>query len=372
MKKPHILVASLTIVAVLASTLATSAAVSARSAHRAPAAKAVHVGLVLDVGGVNDRSFNESAWNGAYLEAMKGKMGMKKIPGVVSTYLQTPVGGGQTDYVDELQHFASSKNPKYALIIAIGFAMENAIYQVAKKYPKERFGIVDGAPVDNKGNTVNLPNVVNLQFREEQSGYLVGVLAGLMEKNKVGAANTNKIGMVGGFPYPTVTGYMCGYIEGAKSVDPKVQVYSAFSNTFTDQGIAKNIGLSQIGKGASILFQVDGGAGLGYMAAAHDRSKYAIGVDQDQDYLGKYIITSAMKRVDTSVYLAIRSIVTGKFKGGDRWFSVNNNGAGYATDTHHIPSAYKAIANSDEKKIKAGKIKIYTKWHSGACTPTVG
>ena len=241
--------------------------------------------------------------------------------------------------------------------------MQNAIWHVAQSYPKLKFAIVDGWPTDDKGNQANLPNVANLQFEAEQSGFLVGYLAALLDKNHKAPNDKGVIGMLGGVDYPTVTGYMCGYIEGAHYADKKIKVISGFnqdtSNPFGDQTTAKTDGDDEIGLGANILFQVDGGAGLGFLAAAHDHGDYGIGVDVPQGYIGNYIITSALKGLSQAVYLSISRMVKGTFHGGTNYFTLKNKGTGFDTTyLHHIPKSYVSMADEVASKIKKGTMKI--------------
>jgi basic membrane protein A len=234
--------------------------------------------------------------------------------------------------------------------------MANAIYQVAKQFPKQKFAIIDSAPADAKGNTANLPNVANLFFKEQESGYLVGVIAGLMEKNKVGKATHNTIGTMGGISIPPVNRYIAGYVAGAQKVDPGIKILVGYSQSFTDQAKAKNIGLAQIGQGADILFQVAGASGLGYLAAAQEKAVYGIGADADQGYLGSHIITSALKRVDVAVRDTIHDAKTGRFKAGDHIFGLSNNGTGFAKPAAVVPQSIVSQADAYEKKIAGGQI----------------
>jgi basic membrane protein A len=335
------------------------------------------VGIVLDVGGVNDKSFNQGSWDGA-LGAEKGKFGLMKLKNVQAQYVATPTNeDSNTQYYQaELEHFASSGD---SLVVAVGFAMENAIYNAAKDYPHTHFAIVDGWPTNKAGAEVFLKNVANLQFQAEQSGFLVGYLAGLLDKNHKAPHDKGVIGMLGGVDYPTVTGYMCGYIQGARHADPKIKVVSGFDNTFNDASIAKTDGNDEISLGANILFQVDGGAGQGFMQAAHDHGDWAIGVDVPQGYLGKYIITSALKGLSEAVYLTIKRQVTGKFHGGTNFFTLKNNGTGFDTKyLHHIPSSYVMKADAIAKKIEKKQIHIagpnpwdkpMVQYGKGACKP---
>src|SRR5947209_8070274 len=257
-------------------------------------ASSITVGLVTDKGGLNDKSFNHLA-----------DLGLTKAEtalGVQGSVLQSHTAA---DYEPNLTKFAQQKK---GLIIAVGFLMENALYNVAKQFPNQKFAIIDGAPADAKGNTVNLPNVANLFFKPEESGYLVGVMAGLVEKKGFGPKpGHNTIGSIAGANFVAVTAYNCGYQEGVWSVDPSAKVLIDFDDgTFQNTANAKAIGQKQISKGADILFQVDGGAGLGYLQAAQAAHKYGIGVDADQDYLGQYMMTSALKKVDQAVFVSVK------------------------------------------------------------------
>jgi basic membrane protein A len=306
------------------------------------AAGAFTVGLVTDIGGLNDKSFNHLAYVGLQEAGrsyhIRGFVIESKSP---------------SDYVPNLTNFAQRH---MGLTIAVGFLMENAIYQVAKEYPTQKFAIIDGAPADAKGNTVNLGNVANLFFKEQESGYLVGVIAGLMEKNRVGAATHNAIGVMGGLSIPSVNRYIAGYYAGARKVDPGIRVFLGYSQSFTNQAAAKSIGLAQIGQGADILFQVAGGAGLGYLAAAQQRGKYGIGVDSDQGFLGRFVLTSALKKVNAAVSLTVRDTMRGRFHGGDHLFTLRNNSTGFAPTSPLVPKSIVAQATAYEKLIKSGKI----------------
>jgi basic membrane protein A len=309
-------------------------------------ASSITVGLVTDKGGLNDKSFNHLADVG--LLKAESKLG------VSGSVLQSHTAA---DYAPNLTKFAQQKK---SLIIAVGFLMENALYNVAKQFPNEKFAIVDGAPADAKGNTVNLPNVANLFFKPEQSGYLAGVIAGLLEKKHLGPKpDHNTVGSIAGANFVAVTAYNCGYQEGVWSVDPSAKVLIDFDDgTFQNTANAKAIGQKQISKGADILFQVDGGAGLGYLQAAQAAHKYGIGVDADQDYLGSYVITSALKKVDQAVFVTIKRLKAGNFHAGDNYFSLSNGATGFATDTHHVPASVKNRALAIAKKIASGAIKV--------------
>lgn len=339
MKNMRVVIAVLVVASLLSASFALAGPVGAHGLAK----KKDVVGLVTDIGGLNDRSFNQLAHTGELRAATK--LGIKAEVAQSAT---------QADYIPNLTNFA---NAKADLTIAVGFLMANAIYNVAKSHPKNHFAIIDSTPADAKGNTVLLKNVKDLLFKEQESGYLVGVIAGLMEKKKIGAATHNTISAVGGLSIPPVNHYICGYLAGAKKVDPGIKVLVNYDQTFTDPAKAKAIGQTHIAQGSDILFQVDGGAGLGYMQAAKEKGKYAIGVDADQDYLGSYVITSALKKVDSAVYTAIKSVVQHKFVGGIRTFSLKDGATGYATDMPSIvPASIRNAAKQYAKKIAKGKI----------------
>ncbi|GAC1445774.1 MAG: BMP family ABC transporter substrate-binding protein [Chloroflexota bacterium] len=316
--------------------------VAARGLASHPAKSNFTVGLVTDVGGLNDKSFNHLAYLGEQSALAKYHIKADVIE-----------SKAQTDYVPNLTQFAQ----RHAnLTIAVGFLMESAVYEVAKQFPNQKFAIIDGAPTDPKGNTVNLRNVANLFFKEQESGYLVGVIAGLMEKNHVGKATHNTIGFMGGISIPPVNRYIAGYVAGAKAVDPGIKVLGGYSQSFTNQAAGREIGLQQVGRGADILFQVAGSSGLGYLAAAQQRGKYGIGVDADQSRLGRFVITSALKKVDAAVQVTIGQTLKRHFRGGDHLFSLRNGATGFATPSSIVPSYIVAATAQYRIKLALGKI----------------
>src|SRR5438477_3997617 len=251
--------------------------------------KAIKVGLVTDVGGLNDKSFNQAA--------NTGRLQAEKDLGLQTQVIESKK---QEDYVPNLTTFAQQN---YDLVIAVGFLMQNAAWKVATQFPNVKFAIIDGAPADDAGAAQNLPNVANLFFKEQEAGYLVGVIAATMAKNKVGKATHNTLCSMGGIPIPPVDHYMAGYQDAIKTIDPSATILIGYSNDFVDQQKGKEVGLNHISKNCDILFQVAGGSGLGYIAAAKEKGVYAIGVDVDQiDVAPGTVITSAMKRVDKAAY----------------------------------------------------------------------
>jgi basic membrane protein A and related proteins len=334
--------------AVAVALMVTPAAARGLSSHHA-AAKQLSVGVVLDVGGVNDKSFNHLAYVG--LQTVESKYHVN------GSYIATQE---QAQYVPNITHYALL-HP--SLIIAVGGLMTQAMYIVARQYPHQKFALIDGAPADANFVTHNLPNVANLIFHEQEAGFLVGVLAGLMEKNHVGAATHNTIGAMGGLPVPAVIRYIAGYAYGAKLVDPGVKIKLSYSQSFTNQGTGNSIGRTQISSGADILFQVAGASGLGYLRAAQQAGRYGIGVDANQGYLGSYVITSALKRVDLAVERTVVALATGKFRAGNHFFTINNGAIGYGKPAAVVPASIVAQVNAYEAKVKSGAIVPPTKIH---------
>ena len=280
---------------------------SSSSASSAPQGKKIKVGLVTDIGGLNDRSFNQLANQG--LQTAVKQLG---VDGRVLISKQN------SDYIPNLTTLAQQK---YDLIIGNGFLMADAVETAAKKFPQQKFAIIDYSPLAMKSKP---KNVVGLPFKEQEAGYLVGYLAGLYAKDNGGSVSS-----VGGQKIPPVDHYIAGFQAGAKKANPSVKTLNGYSQSFTDQAKCKEIALDQIAKGSKVVFQVAGSCGLGAIDAAKEKSMQAIGVDADQSYLGQQIITSALKKVDVAVFDAIKSVQDNTYKGGgDVIASLKTNGVG--------------------------------------------
>jgi len=314
-----------------------SSSTPAAGAASTPAAKKIKVGLVTDIGGLNDRSFNQLA--NAGLEGAKKDLG---VDGRVLT------SKANSDYVPNLSSLAQQK---YDLVIGVGFLMADAVNTVATKFPNTKFAVID---VDATTLKDKPKNVQGLLFKEQEAGYLAGYMAGLYVKDAGGTT----IGSVGGQKIPPVDHYIAGYQAGAKAADPGIQTLNGYSQDFVDQAKCKEIALDQISKGSKVVFQVAGGCGLGALDAAKEKGVQGIGVDADQSYLGDYILTSATKHVDLAVFNAIKSVQDGTFKGGtDVLNNVANNGVGIGK----IGPAGLKYAGEIKKiqfEIAADKIKI--------------
>jgi basic membrane protein A and related proteins len=302
------------------------------SAPASSSAPAVKIGLVTDIGGLNDRSFNHLAY--------VGLQSAQKTLGVKGEVLQS---NSDSDYVPNLQTAAAHGDN---LVIAVGFLMETAVEKVAKAYPNTNFAIIDSGPAKP------IPNLKSLLFHEQDGGYIAGYLAGLVTK-------TNVVSTVGGQKIPPVDHYIAGFIAGAKAANPKVKELNAYSQSFTNQAACKELALNQISQHSDVVFQVAGGCGLGALSAAKEKGVWGVGVDADQAYLGTYILTSAVKKVDVAVFDTIKEIQAGTFKGGTTdFFTAQNGGAGIGAISPKVPAA-------DITKLKP----IETKIASGAITP---
>jgi basic membrane protein A len=303
----------------------------------APAKKSIKVGLVTDIGGLNDRSFNTLANKG--LEQSKAELG---ITGRVLT------SKSNADYVPNLSTLAQQK---YDLVIGVGFLMADAVDTVAKKFPNTKFAIID---VDATGLKGKPQNIEGLLFKEQESGYLAGTLAGLYAKDN----NITTVSSVGGQKIPPVDHYIAGYEAGAKAANPSIKVLHAYSQDFVDQAKCKELALSQIGRGSGVVFQVAGQCGLGALDAAKEKSKQGIGVDADQSYLGPYVLTSAIKKVDTSVFDTVKQVQDDKYTGGaNTVFDVKNEGAGIGK-VSAAGTKYQPQLDAVKAKLAAGSITV--------------
>jgi basic membrane protein A and related proteins len=307
-----------------------------------PPSKQYKIGLVTDIGGLNDKSFNHLAYVG--LEKAKTDFH------IVDSVTESKSGN---DYVPNLTNFAS-KN--YDLVIGVGFLMQEAIGTVSGQFPKIHFAIIDGAGTDKDGKDLKHPNVESLFFKEQDAGAMVGVIAGWIEKNGKGKKNKHVIGAVGGISIPPVNHYIAGYMWAAKMEDPSIQVKIGYSNDFTDPAKCKGVAQSQISAGSDVEFQVAGGCGLGVLQAAGQAGISSIGVDADQKDADPSVIASALKKVDVATYTAIQNVVNGQFQAGALTFSIQNGGAGYAIDNFSAPAELQAELDKVQAAIKSGQM----------------
>jgi basic membrane protein A len=302
------------------------------------------VGLVLDRGGRDDKSFNASAYEGA--SAAKDKLGI---------HLRYVEATDENSFEPMLRAFAQRD---YDLIIGVGFAQKDAIAKVAAQFPQKHFAIVD--------SEVDLPNVRSLMFEEHQGAYLIGAIAAMVSK-------TGKIGFVGGMDVPLIRRFQLGYEAGAKKINPQITVLSNFCGVTPDAWNnppkAKELALAQYEDGADVIFAAAGASGFGVFDAAEEKQKLAIGVDSNQNWIKPgFILTSMLKRVDLAVYSTIEDAQAGKFTGGVKRFGLADKGVDYAVDQYNdklLPQSVRARVDQLKADIIAGKIDVpdYYKLH---------
>lgn len=333
-------IAALAMVAVIVAALAGTGAA-------APAKKQAgySAGLVSDVGRFNDKGFNQSQLKGL-------KFAQAHIPGLTTTALESH---SSSEY---LPNFASLARKGVNILIGAGFLLANQEATVAKQFPNTKFAITDydvsGAPFNGKKS----PNVEGLTYATQENSYLVGCIASSMAKIK----GSTMIGVVGGVKIPPVDTFLAGYQAGAAKCNPGTKVLVGYSQDFVDQAKCKTVAQNQIDQGAAVVFAVAGPCGLGALDAAKQAGVYGVGVDVDQSYLGPYILTSAVKRVDNGVYLAIKGAESGQFKGGSNLvFNLKNNGVALGKISKVVPASVLKKVALLRAQIVSGKIKPPTK-----------
>jgi basic membrane protein A len=315
-------------------------------ANAAPKAT-ITAALVSDIGKFNDRGFNQNQLAG--LNKAKTQLGVKTIS------LQS---NAVSDYIPNL---TSAVRQHADLVISAGFLLADSTATMAKKFPDTRFAITDypveAAPFADKKGKVLYQNVEGLTYAANESGCLVGVLAAKM------AARMGKkvIGAVMGLKIPPVDIWTAGYKYCAQKAVPGTKVLTGYSQDFVATDKCKTVAENQLAQGAQVLFQVAGGCGLGTLKAADEAGKWGIGVDVDQYALGKRVLTSAVKRVDTGVFDAIKQVKAGQFNGGhDLVFNLKNGGMGVGKINPAVPKSDIALMNQYKAKIIAGTLKLPT------------
>ena len=316
-------------------------------AAQPPVGNAVDVGIVFDMGGRGDKSFND----GAYIGAERAE----KELGVRVRFIEPGEG---SDREAGLRLLAAEGMD---IVIGVGFIFTDDLTQLAKEYPNTNFAGVDySVAADNAGKPIPPPpNLAALKFREEQGSFLVGALAALVGKSK-------KVGFVGGMNFPLIHKFEVGYIAGVHQVCPDCEVLSQYAGVtpeaFRNPGKGKELALSQYQQGVNVIFHASGSTGLGVFEAARQTGKLAIGVDADQyKEAPGYVLTSMVKRVDNAVYDAIRRVKEKRFKGGVYQYGLGEEGVGYVYDTNNqklIPADVRARLEVLKQEIVAGKIVV--------------
>ena len=303
--------------------------------------RAFRVGLVFDIGGRGDKSFNDAAYLGV-------DRAVREL-GIQASYLE-PAGTGDREAA--LRRFASEG---FDLVIGVGFLFSSDIDAVARAFPQVHFACVDYAPNEHGIP----PNVVGLAFREEEGSFLVGAVAGRL-------THSRHVGFVGGMKSPLIARFEKGYRAGVLATCPSCQVDAAYvgasPDAFKDPAKAKAVAFSQIASGADVLYQAAGASGHGVFEAAHDGHALAIGVDSDQhDDMPGTVVTSMIKRIDVAVFHEIDDSMKQHGSTGMRVFGVADQGVGYVEDDAHgggIPVEVRAEVDALAQKIARGEIKV--------------
>jgi len=295
------------------------------------------VGVVLSVGGLGDKSFNDLAHAGL-MQAVR-EMGIR------------PVYGQPEQMAEDEKYLRDYAEQGFDLVVAVGFLMKDALEDVAPEYPETHFAIIDCI--------VEAPNVASLVFREHEGSFLVGALAQMKTR-------TGTVGFVGGMDIPLIHKFEVGYAEGARYVDPDAEVLISYVGShpgaFHDPVRGKSLAIAQFDRGAEVIFHAAGSSGNGVIDAAAERGLYAIGVDANQNYMAPgHVLTSMIKRVDVAVLKTIESVVRGSFRPGVHEFGLANEGVGYALDEHNrdlLPPDILARVEDLKARIVSGEIKV--------------
>jgi basic membrane protein A len=306
---------------------------AASAAHAAP----IKVGLVLDKGGKDDKSFNAAAYKGAQEAQQKLGIQLKFVEATDDNAFEPMIRAlAQKDF---------------DLIIAVGISQGDALKKVAPQFPAKKFAIVDAE--------VNAPNVRTLLFQEHEGAFLVGAAAALGSKS-------GKFGFIGGMEIPLIRRFEMGYSAGAKHVNPKAQVFSNYigvtGEAWNNPPKAKELALSQYDRGADVIFAAAGASNSGLFDAAEEKKLFAIGVDSNQNWIkpGR-VLTSMLKRVDLAVYKTIELASQGKFEAGVIRHGLKDQGVDYAVDANNdkiLTSEMRSKLESIKKQIISGKIKV--------------
>ncbi|MBI4614983.1 MAG: BMP family ABC transporter substrate-binding protein [Planctomycetes bacterium] len=303
-----------------------------------------YAGIVFDVGGIDDKSFNESAYRGL-------KRAQKDLGIEVERYEPSQSADRQTG----LRRLCAQG---CAVVVGVGYLFTDDLLAIARDFPEIQFACIDMNPVPPETIPANL---VGISFREEQGSFLVGAIAGLLTKTKT-------VGFVGGMNIPLIHKFEAGYRAGVEHVAPGVEVIANYAGeqdtAFLDPEKGKALALGQYGSGADIIYHASGKTGLGVIQAAKETGKLAIGVDSDQYHEAPgHILTSMVKRVDVAVFETIKAAKEGRFQGGTRVLGLEDEGVGFVYDEHNkdlIPEEVYRRVMALREEIVAGKIVVPT------------
>ena len=293
--------------------------------------------VVFDMGGKFDKSFNESAYNGAER--------FKKESGIAYRDFEVTAEAQREQALRNMARRGSQ------IVVGIGFAQASGMEKVAKEFPGTKFAIIDAV--------VDLPNVQSIVFKEHEGSFLVGIAAAM-------ASKTGKIGFVGGMDIPLIRKFAVGYEEGAKYINPKIEIFQNMTGTtpaaWNDPTRGGELARSQFDRGADVVYAAAGATGLGVLQAAKDRGRLAIGVDSNQNYLYPgTMLTSMVKRVDLAVYEAFKTAREGLWQAGVRNLGVAESGVGFSLDQYNrslITPDMELRLNQARSDIAARRIKV--------------
>ncbi|NTX52595.1 BMP family protein [Myxococcus sp. CA039A] len=353
---------------------------SAPTSAQQEAKKPLPVGLVIDVGGRGDHSFNDAAlrglelWaagkryeGGKYVDATPDDV-RKSLPGhlasIASTLQPLPIqpvvlqSKAQEDYVPNLQLLVDRGAQ---LTIGNGYLLANAVRSSAQENPQARFLLIDSQVLDAQGKTLRLPNVRTVLFKEHEGSFLVGALAGLVTK-------TNKVGFVGGIEVPLIQRFEVGYRAGVKTTKPEAAqtLMSVYTGSFNDMAAGKQVAQDLIAKGADVIFHAAGSDGIGVIQAVKEaraagKSVYAIGVDSDQSHVApEAILTSMLKHTDLVVYQAAKDLVDGKFTATEQVLGLKENGVAMAEVRVDFPGKAEALQKVEalRQRVVSGQLQV--------------
>ena len=351
-----------------------------QAAATPPAPKTYKVGLVVDLGGRGDHSFNDAALRGLELWAAGKKYEgsgyvaaspeeiKQTIPSNLAN-LQPPItpqpiepqviqSKSPEDYEPNLQLLVDQP---VDLVIGNGFLLEPAVETVAKNNPNSKFLLVDSVLLDAENKPYSLPNVRTVTFKENEGSFLVGALAGLVSK-------TGKVGFVGGMEVPIIKKFEAGYRAGVKTTNPKAEqgLMAVYTGSFNNVAAGKQVAQDLIKKGADVIFQAAGADGLGVIQAVKEakaagKNVYVIGVDSDQSHVApEVVLTSMLKHLDLAIYTASRDLAEGKFSAGDQTLGLKEGGVGYAEVRVDFPGKAEALQKVEalRQRINSGELKV--------------
>lgn len=335
----------------------------------------VKVGLVTDVGGRGDQSFNDSALRGLEMWAA-GKRFDEGAGGYVAL-TEAEIAAGLPPYFKELgidvkplgveplvlvSHAQEDYTPNLQtlidsgcqLVVGVGFMLENAIEEAARQNPEVKFMLIDSPIVDEQFQVVTLPNVETYTFKEHEGSFLVGAVAGL-------ATRTAKVGFVGGMEGDLIRRFQAGYEAGVRATNPEAEVLVAYTGSFDDATAGRKAARTQVQAGADVIYHAAGVCGLGVIDEAKESKVWAIGVDSDQSHMAPgTVLTSMVKHVDFAVWRSIEHVVTGKWKGGNTVLGLADGAVGCAPLAKEAPDREKIAAAVEElrKKVLSGEVEV--------------